>query len=57
MPTRCASASARILARQQEPELSDIHVVRTPDDLDPRMPAYVRDLSLRRYLPSKLRAA
>jgi 8-oxo-dGTP pyrophosphatase MutT (NUDIX family) len=30
------------IARQQAPELADIHIVRTPDDLDPRMPAYVR---------------
>ena len=30
------------IARQQAAELADIHVVRTPDDFDPRMPAYVR---------------
>jgi 8-oxo-dGTP pyrophosphatase MutT (NUDIX family) len=29
-------------ARQQEPELSDMHIVRSVDDLDPRMPSYVR---------------
>jgi 8-oxo-dGTP pyrophosphatase MutT (NUDIX family) len=29
------------LAREAEPELSDIHVVRSVDDLHPRMPPYV----------------
>jgi len=29
-------------ARQQAPELSDMHIVRSLEDLDPRMPAYVR---------------
>jgi 8-oxo-dGTP pyrophosphatase MutT (NUDIX family) len=36
---------ARIVAdfaRQREPELSDIHIVRSLDDLDARMPPYVR---------------
>src|ERR1043166_9335413 len=30
------------LARQQKPELSDMHIVRSVDDLDARMPPYVR---------------
>ena len=44
------------LARQQAPELADIHIVRTPDDLDLRMPAYVRAY-LAAVLANKLRAA
>jgi 8-oxo-dGTP pyrophosphatase MutT (NUDIX family) len=39
------SLRARILAdfvRQEAPELSDIHIVRSLDDLDARMPPYVR---------------
>jgi 8-oxo-dGTP pyrophosphatase MutT (NUDIX family) len=39
------SLRARIvadLARQPAPELSDIHIVRSIDDLDARMPPYVR---------------
>ena len=30
------------IARQQAPELADIHIVRSVADLDPRMPPYVR---------------
>jgi 8-oxo-dGTP pyrophosphatase MutT (NUDIX family) len=31
----------RYLASEQQPELSDIRIVRGPDDLDPRMPRFV----------------
>jgi 8-oxo-dGTP pyrophosphatase MutT (NUDIX family) len=40
------------LAREAEPELSDIHVVRSVDDLHPRMPAYVAT-----FLADRLRPA
>ena len=38
------------LARQKQPELSGIHVVRGLDDLRPNMPAYVAT-----FLASRLR--
>ena len=44
------------IARQQAPELADIHIVRSLDDLDPRMPAYVQAY-LSAVLANKLRAA
>ena len=44
------------LARQQAPELSDMHIVRSIDDLDPRMPPYVRTY-LSAALANTLRAA
>jgi len=34
-------AILRHLAREAEPELSDIRIVRSPRDFDPRMPPYV----------------
>lgn len=43
-------------ARQQAPELSDMHIVRTLADLDPRMPPYVRAY-LSAVLANTLRAA
>ena len=43
-------------ARQQAPELSDMHIVRSIDDLDPRMPPYVRTY-LSAALANTLRAA
>ena len=45
-----------VLARQQAPELSDMHIVRSIDDLDPRMPPYVRAY-LSAALANSLRAA
>jgi 8-oxo-dGTP pyrophosphatase MutT (NUDIX family) len=44
------------LARQQTPELSDMHIVNSFDDLDPRMPPYVRAY-LSAVLANTLRAA
>ena len=38
---RCASRILAHLAREREPELADIRVVRGPADLDPMMPAVV----------------
>lgn len=32
----------RFLGSQSKPELSDIRIVRNPDDFDPKMPAFVR---------------
>jgi 8-oxo-dGTP pyrophosphatase MutT (NUDIX family) len=45
-----------VLARQQTPELSDMYIVRSSDDLDPRMPPYVRAY-LSAVLANALRAA
>jgi 8-oxo-dGTP pyrophosphatase MutT (NUDIX family) len=39
------------LAREAEPELSDIHVVRSVDDLHPRMPPYVATFLADRLKP------
>src|ERR1044072_5453380 len=44
------------IARQQAPELADIHIVRTPRDLEPRMPPYVR-VYIAAALANRLRLA
>ena len=48
-PTPCVSANLDHLAREPQPELADIRIVRSPADFDPAMPRFVTAFLAQRF--------